>query len=366
MSRLEELIQRLCPNGVTFKPLNEIASVKRGERITKNDLVEDGLFPVMSGGTKFMGKISKYNREPHTITISSYGAAGYVDFITEKFWANDVCLSILPFQNINNKFLYYYLKSKETYFYSKTTKAIPDHIPTEIINDLNIPVPPMEVQLEIVRILDKFTEFTAELTAELTARKKQYEYYRKMLLTFDENIITFKELKATNNLLRGKRLTSRDLDPKGRYFVYHGGTEPLGKYNNFNRNKDSVMIINVGASAGMVGYSNEEFWSSDGCFCLEHSNQYLNKFLYYFLLTKEKYLQSKVRKAGIPTLDNSIVERVMIPEINKEQQQRIVDILDRFDVYCNDITQGLPAEIKARQQQYKYYRDKLLTFKEAK
>lgn len=132
-----------------------------------------------------------------------------------------------------------------------------------------------------------------------------------------------------------------------------------------NRSGNTVMIINVGASAGTVGFSNDDFWSSDGCYCIEHSD-ILDRYLYYYISTKEKYLKSKVRYAGIPTLDASVIENLMIPIPTLKEQERIVSILDRFDKLCNDLSEGLPAEIEARQKQYEYYRDKLLTFKELK
>ena len=169
MSKLEELIQQPCSDGVEYMPIGQISEIKRGERLTKSSLKADGEYIVVSGGVSPMGRYTNYNRNENTITISSYGAAGYVGFQTEKFWANDVCLCVFPKDIISNKYLYYALKREQNYLYSKTKKAIPDHIPTEIILDLKIPVPPLPVQEEIVRILDTFTELQAELQAELHA-----------------------------------------------------------------------------------------------------------------------------------------------------------------------------------------------------
>lgn len=174
--------------------------------------------------------------------------------------------------------------------------------------------------------------------------------------------IKFMQLGEVGKIQRGKRLTKNQLLADGEFPVYHGGIEPLGYYNQKNREKDTVMVINVGASAGTVGYSTVDFWSSDGCFCISHSELYLNKYVYYALKTKEQVLQSKVRKAGIPTLDNSVVEKIIIPVPPLEEQERIVSILDKFDALVNDISEGLPAEINARKQQYEYYRNKILTF----
>jgi len=152
------------------------------------------------------------------------------------------------------------------------------------------------------------------------------------------------------------------LAPDEKYPVFHGGLEPLGFYSEYNRPANTVMIINVGASAGTVGFSNDDFWSSDGCFCLEHSVLINNKFLYYFLIGEQHFLKSRVRVAGIPTLDNFVVEKLQIPIPSLVEQSRIVSILDKFDILTTSISEGLPKEIALRKKQYEYYRDMLLTF----
>ncbi len=179
---------------VEEKHLGEVAIINRGSRVTKRELSPNKQFPVYSGGVTPMGYFDSYNNEANTITIVKYGTAGFVNFITEKFWANDVCYCIKPSSFLDNKFLFYVLKNKQDYINSLATDAIPAHLPTEAINSLEIPIPcpdnpekSLEIQKEIVRILDTFTELTEELTAELTARKKQYEYYRDMLLTFSKD-----------------------------------------------------------------------------------------------------------------------------------------------------------------------------------
>lgn len=162
--------------------------------------------------------------------------------------------------------------------------------------------------------------------------------------------------------MRGKRLTKSELASDNPYPVYHGGLLPLGYYSQCNRDKDTVMIINVGASAGTVGYCKEEFWASDGCYCLSKSDLAISKYLYYLLQSKENEIKGKVRVAGIPTLDSQPLASIPIPLPSLEEQKRIVSILDKFDSLCNSLTEGLPAEIELRKKQYEYYRDKLLSF----
>lgn len=182
-------------------------------------------------------------------------------------------------------------------------------------------------------------------------------YLEKLLNGVD---VKWKTLGEVCKVLRGKRLTKKELSENEKFPVFHGGLEPLGFYSKSNRPADTVMIINVGASAGTVGFSSVEFWSSDGCFCLDQSEVLNNKFLYYFLIGEQHFLKSRVRVAGIPTLDNFVVEKIQIPIPPLEIQKEIVRILDTF----TELTAELTAELAARQKQYEYYRDKLLNFSE--
>lgn len=177
--------------------------------------------------------------------------------------------------------------------------------------------------------------------------------------------VEWKTLDEVTNVLRGKRLTRDLLSTSDKYPVFHGGLEPLGYYYNPNRPADTVMIINVGASAGTVGYSSVDFWSSDGTYCIDRIDKLNNKFLYYFLLGEQHFLKSRVRVAGIPTLDAFVIEKLQIPILcpnnlvkSLEIQQEIVRILDKFST----LTAELQAELQARKSQYEYYRNQLLTY----
>lgn len=177
--------------------------------------------------------------------------------------------------------------------------------------------------------------------------------------------VEWKTLGEITNILRGKRLTRNLLSANDKYPVFHGGLDPLGYYYNANRPADTVMIINVGASAGTVGYSSVDFWSSDGTYCIEQMAKLNNKFLYYFLLGEQYYLKSRVRVAGIPTLDAFVIEKLQIPipypnnlKKSLEIQQEIVRILDSFSM----LTAELQAELQARKSQYEYYLNQLLAY----
>ncbi|HAP0270859.1 TPA: restriction endonuclease subunit S, partial [Escherichia coli] len=192
----------------------------------------------------------------------------------------------------------------------------------------------------------------------------ELNYLEKLL---DGTEVEWKALGDVTSVLRGKRLTKNLLSAEEKFPVFHGGLEPLGYYNKSNRPANTVMIINVGASAGTVGYSTVDFWSSDGCFCLEHNELLNNRFLYFALIGYQSLLKSKVRVAGIPTLDAIVVNKLLIPipcpenpEKSLAIQSEIVRILDKFTA----LTAELTAELNMRKKQYNYYRDQLLSFKE--
>lgn len=179
MSRIEELIKELCPNGVEYKKLKDISEMKRGTSITKKDICQ-GKIPVISGGREPAYWCDTYNRDGETITVAGSGAgAGYLQYWTIPIFVCDA-FSIKGTKIVETKYLYYCLENMQEYIYSTKKGGGVPHVHISSIENVKIPVPPLPVQREIVRILDNFTE----LTAELTARKKQYEYYRDSLLTF--------------------------------------------------------------------------------------------------------------------------------------------------------------------------------------
>ncbi len=197
--RLKSLLQTLAPKGVEFRKLGEVCEIIRGKRVTKKEILDKGKYPVVSGGIGFMGYLNEYNREENTITIAQYGTAGFVNWQNQKFWANDVCFSVIPKETLINRYLYYVLTNMQNYLYSISNRsAIPYSISSNNIMQITIPIPPLEIQQEIVKILDQFSALTTDLLAgipaEIKARKKQYEYYREKLLTF-KPLTPHKEVK---------------------------------------------------------------------------------------------------------------------------------------------------------------------------
>lgn len=182
------------------------------------------------------------------------------------------------------------------------------------------------------------------------------------MLTFGDGV-PMVALGEIATIARGVRVVRSQLSEEGLYPVYQNSMTPLGYYSESNAPSNTAFIISAGA-AGEVGYSNVSFWAADDCFCFDCSEQLQSRYLYYALMSQQSYIASRVRRASVPRLSRSVVERMQIPLPPLEEQQRIVAILDKFDALTTDISIGLPAEITARQKQYEYYRDKLLTFEE--
>lgn len=363
----------MCPNGVEFKTLGEVCGVQRGKRLTKSELSNTEKYPVYHGGIEPLGFYKEYNREAETVMVINVGAsAGTIGYSKEPFWSSDGCFCIGHSDTVIARFLYYYLQTREKEIKSRVRYAGIPTLDGFVVEQFPIPLPPLEIQKKIVECLDKFSALAAELQAELQLRRKQYEYYRTQLLTphsdcnsadnTDDRNWEWKTLGEVCTILRGKRLTKSELSADEQYPVFHGGIEPLGFYKKCNREADTVMIINVGASAGTVGYSDKKFWSSDGCYCLSKSDLFIPKFMYYLLQKCELELKSKVRYAGIPTLDSDVIKRIKIALPSLEEQARIVAILDKFEKLITSMEEGIPAEQAAQQKRYEYYRDLLLTF----
>ncbi|WP_248901679.1 restriction endonuclease subunit S [Escherichia coli] len=254
----------------------------------------------------------------------------------------------------------------------------------------NDPEKSLAIQSEIVRILDKFTALTAELTAELSMRKKQYNYYRDQLLSFKEGEVEWKTLGEIGEFIRGKRFTKADYVEDGGISVIHYG-EIYTRYGVYTTHSLSqvradmaaslryakhgdVVITDVGETVEDVGKAvawlgDDDIAIHDHCYAFRHS---LNpKFISYYMQT-DSFISEKakyVARTKVNTLLINGFSKIMIPvpypkdhEKSLKEQARIVAILDKFDTLTNSITEGLPREIELRQKQYEYYRDLLFSF----
>ena len=240
------------------------------------------------------------------------------------------------------------------------SKVVHSSVPA--IREIKVPVPPIEIQCEIVRILDNFTNLTAELTAELAARKNQYEFYRDKLVTYDSKT-KIMPLKDVAEIERGTRVVRSQLTEAGLYPVFQNALTPMGYYDKANRLGNNTFLICAGA-AGQIGYSDVDFWAADDCYTFKCCEKLENRYLFHVLKNSQHRIDAQVRRASIPRISREAVGSIRIPIPPLDVQNRIVNVLDNFEKICSDLNIGLPAEIEARQKQYEYYRDKLLTFAE--
>ena len=385
MSVFEELLKKHCPDGVEYKTLEDVCIIYTGEQLNRKNMIKEG-YPVINGGIQASGYTNNFNEYEETITISQGGAsAGFVNFMLEKFWAGAHCYIIKPnTDKLINKYLFFVLKNIEIHIMELKNGAGIPGINKNKITKIKIPLPPIEVQKEIVRILDIFTKYQDLLNRELELRKKQYEYYRDKLLTFTEGTqscgdeVEWKYLGEIGRVAMCKRVMKAETEKEGDIPFYKIGTfgkkadafisrELFEEYRNkYSFPKKGDILISASGTIGRtVIYDGEPaYYQDSNIVWLEHDESIiLNKYLFYCYQLKPWNITSG---GTIQRLYNDNIRNAKIPVPPLEEQERIVKILDQFDTLCNDITRGLPAEIELRKKQYEYYRDKLLTFKEKK
>ena len=383
LDSINRVVQAFCSEGVPYKSVSEIAKICRGQVMSKDFLRDNaGEYPVYSSQTEndgMLGKITTYMFDGEYLTWTTDGAnAGTVFYRKGKFSVTNVCGVIdVTDETISTKYLFYVLNREAPQYVNKGMGN--PKLMSNVMAKIRIPIPPLAVQQEIVRILDSFTELTTELneklTAELTARRKQYEHYRDELLTFGDDVPRI-SLGEVGPVCMCKRILKSQTNDIGGVPFYKIGTfgkkanayisedtykEYRSKYN-FPK-KGDVLISAAGTIGRTVVYDGKPayFQDSNIVWIANDESKILNRFLIYCYAMKPWYVSTG---GTIARLYNDNILKARIPAPSLEQQAFIVDTLDRFDRICNDLTSGLPTEIAARQKQYEYYRDKLLSFKE--
>ncbi len=365
MSRLDELIKELCPDGVEHHKLNDVCDINKGVQLNKADMADEGTYPVINGGVNPSGFIEQYNQEANTITISQGGAsAGYVNWLDTPFWAGAHCYVVTPNETVLNRYLFHFIKSKESELQECQYGAGIPALNKKTVAILSIPVPPIEIQEEIVKTLDKFTNYVTELTAELTARRTQFEYYRNKLVYSDGYELV--DINDISKLSAGgdapKTHMSKEKNEQYTIPIYSNGIAENALYGYTDEAKVNVPCITL-AARGTIGWAalrKDPFYPIIRLICLIPNNEHDIRYIKYAIDT----LEFHVPDGGIPQLTVPMLKKYKLPIHSKEKESEIADVLDKFSKLCDDISEGLPAEIEARQKQYDYYRDKLLSFKE--
>jgi len=406
MSRIDELITELAPEGVEFKALGDFATLVRGNGMPKTDLVDEGVGAIHYG--QIYTRYGVWATETFSFVTSETAAklakADPGDIIITNTSENidDVGKAVawLGAETIvtgghatvikhdqDPKYLAYWFASADFSTQKRKlatgTKVI--DVSAKQLAIVRIPVPPLEVQREIVRVLDQFTQLEAELEAELEARRRQYEHYRAELLADAAALGQQVELGELGRIVTGRTPKSSDSSAWGNHLDFvtpsdikngmkrvqsparrlsNAGAEALSKA---IVPENSLLVTCIGADMGKT------VLNANACV----TNQQINSltlnpgvdadFVFHVLTSMRSKIRAQGERAGgtMPIINKSDFSKIQITLPSIEEQQRIARILDKFDALVNDLSFGLPAELAARRKQYEYYRDKLLTFEEA-
>lgn len=387
---INKLCMHFCPEGVDYYKLGELGKFYGG-------LTGKNKSDFSDGNAKFISYRNVYNNPAlkldveDKVKISSNEKQntlerGDIIFTGSSETADECGLSSVVTQDVNEKI---YLNSFCFIFRFKNPKIIlPDfskhlfrseylrhqigktasgvtrfNVSKKLMANVTIPLPPLPIQQEIVRILDTFTNLTAELTAELTARRKQYEYYRDELLTFGEDV-AWTTLKCIADIGTGSSNTNEGLK-EGKYPFFVRSQEPLRK-NEYEYDETAIITAGDGVGVGKVYHFYEGKYALHQRAYRIHVNTeaMYPKFVFHYMRAKFlPYIEKTMFHGSVSSIRRPMLNKFPIPVLKVCDQKQIADILDKFDKLCEDISEGIPAEISARQKQYEYYRDQLLTFK---
>ncbi|MDO7253862.1 restriction endonuclease subunit S [Helicobacter sp. faydin-H75] len=376
--------------GVEYKSLREVCKTLPKGTLKKDEVNQTSQYPVINGGCELYGFYDKYNNEANAFTFSARGSAGFVSYFNTRFWAGGLCY---PYTSKNEnilitKFIYYYLKSQEQNIMDTLVArgSIPALNKSDIDN-LKIPIPPLPIQEEIVKILDTFTELEGELEAELKLRQKQYKYYLNKLLSFENDggggLVQWLEMQEVFDIRNGYTPS------KAKAEYWEGGNIPWFRMEDIRTNgrmlSDSIQHITKQAVKGKLFPANSIIVATTATIgehalitvdCLANQqftfltkkqtvgNKLNMKFFYYYMFIVDEWCKEHVNSSSFASVDMAAFRKLKIPIPPLEEQERIVGILDKFDELVSDISLGIPAEIQMRKKQYEYYRDKLLRFEE--
>ncbi len=408
MSKLQELINKLCPNGVEFKPLGEVCEILDSKRkpVSKGQRI-NGKYPYY-GANGVLDYVSDFIFDGTFLLLGEDGSvinkdnSPVLNWAKGKIWVNNHAHVLSEKKGCLLRFLYYALQLIDV---TDIVRGTPPKLNQTNLRNISIPVPPIEVQEEIVRILDSFSDYAAELQAELQARKQQYEYYRNLLLTFNPSAygcgtddeqkdgvttwgghnykIQWKKMGEIGTFIRGNGLQKKDFTESGVGCIHYGqiythyGTfatktksfvsESFAQKLRKAKTGDIVIattsenVEDVGKAVAWLG--NEDIAISGDAYIYTHEQN--PKFIAYLFQTERFLAFKKMNVSGtkVTRISGDSLAKYPIPIPPLELQEKIVAILDRFETLVNDLTNGLPAEIAAVKDQYEYYRNKLLTFK---
>ncbi len=396
MSGARFIARLLNDADLVWMELGEVITLEKGRQLNKELLSKEGLYPAYNGGISHSGFTDTFNYTENKTIVSQGGAsAGFVNFVTSKFYANAHCYVVLPnCERVVDRYVYHLLKMNQESLTGKQHGAGIPALRTSEILEIPIPIPcpdnskkSLEIQAEIVRILDTFAELSDELSSELSVRKKQYKYYREKLLSFEDGEAEWKTLGDIT-----KKWYSGGTPTAGVPAYYENGTIPWlrtqeVKFSDIQSTEvkiteaalknsaakwipaNCVIIAISGATAGRSGINKIPLTTNQHCGCLEiDEKKALYRYVFHWVSFNYEHIKA-LGQGARGDLNSSIIKgfRLPIPYANDPEkslaeQARIVAILDKFDTLTNSLSEGLPGEIELRQKQYEYYRELLLSY----
>jgi len=370
MSKLEKLLQGV---DVKWKALGDICIIKTGQSINKIQIDKNpGIYPVINSGKEPLGYINNWNTEDDPIGIASRGAGvGQVTWTSGKYFRGNLnySVTILDKSIIQNKYLFYVLLSMQMQIHALCTFDGIPALNSSNLKKLLIPIPPIEIQQEIVRVLDELTSLTNQLTTELETerqnRKKQFEFFREQLFRFEEgenNYVALGEL-AENLDSKRKPITSSQRKP-GK-IPYYGASGIVDYVEDYIFDGDYLLVSEDGANllarSTPIAFSiSGKNWVNNHAHILKFETKYERLFVEYYLNSID--LAPYITGAAQPKLNKKNLNSIKIPNPALEEKERIVKLLDQLDATHTAIEEEITKEIKLRTQQYEYYREKLLSF----
>lgn len=387
MSKINDLIKKLCPRGVKYESLNKIVSISTG-KLNANAMVEDGKYAFFTCDANPF-KIDTYAFDGEAILISGNGSqVGHLNYYVGKFNAYQRTYVLMDFSDtIIPKYLFYYLEAYiKKHIDDNSKKGSVPYITLPMLQKFKVPIPPIEIQKELIEIFGKFNELREELNAELEVRIKQYEYWKEKVFNAKSNLLPIGELLEDKGYIRGpfgSALVKADMVEDGvpvyeqqhaiynsRNFRYYITEEKAKKLDRFSVKKDDL-IISCSGTVGKVSIINEY----DPCGVINQAllilrlnkNIIIPKYMKYYFDSSSGYnsiTANTNKSAQVNIASREAIEKINIPVPTIEEQQKIVNKLEKFEELINDNEIGLPAEIELRRKQYEYYRKKLLSFEE--
>ena len=373
VNKLKDLIHELCPNGVEYKKLADCCVLEKGNTPIQKAI--PGEFPLVVT-TEERKSCNTYQFDNPTVCIPLVSSRGHgvaslnrLYYQEGKFALGNILCGVTPINSdeLSAKFLFYYLNhKKDTLIVPLMRGGANVSLTVDSLRNIKIPIPPISVQEELVYILDKFEALSLELTAELAARKKQYKYYRDSLFRFDDKYVEWTTLdQISTNCDRQRKPVTKDKRVAGKY-PYYGASGIVDYVDDYIFDGDYLLVSEDGANllarSTPIAFSiSGKNWVNNHVHVLKFDSEELRRYVETYLNSVD--LSKYISGAAQPKLNKDNLNKIPIPVLNSEEMRYMVNVLDQFDALCHSNSEGLPAEIEARQKQYEFYCDKLLTFK---